>query len=255
MESQPSPGPPFDAQMFLYQFQAEEPEHPEQTPDTGESQETNEKTPGEINEETQPPAPNPTAQLVEAPVQEYYLEPPPQDTFDSRENLLETVRKHSLSKGFATCIAKSRAESIYIGCARGGIPTKNKNLGGISGIPRPGQRTSKRCGCPFQLYARRGKKSDVWKLQIRHSAHNHPPDEHISAHPTARRLSVVQKRQVKHLNAIGVKPKGIVMFLKLEDPSRGMRESLAIARLTSPEQPEGAAPQVMSPRNAVADPL
>ncbi|KAJ6110349.1 hypothetical protein N7486_002584 [Penicillium sp. IBT 16267x] len=183
----------FDTSVFLQQLPAE------QTSNT---------------EETQP-APT---QPEEVP-QEYRLEPPPEGIFESKEKLLDSIRKHALSKGYAISIQKSTKlqTRLYIGCDRGGT---QRVMGPDSPCIRRRHKISRKCGCPFRLYARKmGKDIDTWELTIKHPFHNHPADEDMAAHPAARRLSAEQRRHVKHLDAIGVKPKDIVTFLKLENPS------------------------------------
>ncbi|KAJ5672719.1 hypothetical protein N7507_001846 [Penicillium longicatenatum] len=164
-------------------------------------------------EETQPAS----IQLAEVP-QEHRLEPPAEGVFPSKENLLEHIRKHALSKGYAIAIQKSTKlqTRLYIGCDRGGT---QRVMGPDSPSIRRRQKSSRKCGCPFRLFAKKAKDIDTWDLKIKHPFHNHPADEDMATHPAARRLTPEQRRHVKHLDIIGVKPKDIVTFLRLENPS------------------------------------
>ncbi|KAJ5992627.1 hypothetical protein N7451_008351 [Penicillium sp. IBT 35674x] len=192
-----------------------------------------------------------SAQLEDVP-QEHRLEPPAEGIFLGKEKLLEHIRKHAFSKGYAIAIQKStRLQTrLYIGCDRGGL---QRAMGPDSPCIRRRVKASRKCGCPFKLYAKKANDSDTWELKIKHAFHNHPADEDMTVHPAARRLTPEQRRHVKHLDAIGVKPKDIVTFLKLEQPSalflprdvsnelsklRREKEALALRDQLMPEPPQ-----------------
>lgn len=172
------------------------------------------RSPAEQTSNTGQPA---STQPEDVP-QEHRLEPPAEGTFMSKEKLLDHIRKHAFSKGYAIAIQKStRLQTrLYIGCDRGGL---QRAMGPDSPCIRRRVKASRKCGCPFKLYAKKAKDTDAWELTIKHAFHNHPADEDMTTHPAARRLTPEQRRHVKHLDAIGVKPKEIVTFLKLEQPS------------------------------------
>lgn len=182
----------YDSGIFLPQSPGE------QVPDTGE---THDELP---------------AQPVLEP-REYFPEPPAEGVFQDKEHLLGNLRKHALSQGYAITIQKSNPnKNLYIGCDRGGVP-KDKNS--ASPAVRRRHKMSRKCGCPFQLIGKRMKKATTWELKIRNPIHNHPADQDMLTHPSARRLTAEQRRHIKHLNVIGVKPRDIMSFLKLESPN------------------------------------
>lgn len=173
------------------------------------------QTPAEQTSNTEDQAAS--TQLEDVP-QEHRLEPPAEGIFVGKEKLLDHIRKHAFSKGYAIAIQKSTQlqTRLYIGCDRGGL---QRAMAPDSPCLRRRLKASRKCGCPFKLYAKQAKDTDTWELQIKHAFHNHPADEDMAAHPAVRRLTPEQRRHVKHLDAIGVKPKDIMTFLKLEQPS------------------------------------
>ncbi|KAJ5131918.1 hypothetical protein N7448_006076 [Penicillium atrosanguineum] len=212
----------FDSRLFLLQSP------PEQVRDIGE------------NHVEQP------AQPALEP-KEYFPGPPAEGVFESKGHLLDYLRNHALRQGYAIIIQKSRANrSLYIGCDRGGVP---KDKIGASPEVRRRHKVSRKCGCSFQMYGKWTTKTTTWELKIKTPIHNHPADENMIAHPSARRLTAEQQRHIKHLNVIGVKPRDIMTFLKLENPSallipRDIYNELArLKREPEPTAHEQTAPQ------------
>ncbi|KAJ5647344.1 hypothetical protein N7490_003716 [Penicillium lividum] len=188
--------PPFHPSMFIVQPPAEQ------------------ASDAEDGEESQPEAPS----QPEVESREYFLEPPPEGTYESQEILLASVRKHAVSKGYTITIQRSKPNiSLYIGCDRGGHQRLGAKTLASPGVKRR-HKQSRKCGCPFQVYCKKNYKQTTWDLTIRNPVHNHPAEEDMTVHPSARRLTPEQRRHIKHLDMIGVKPKDILTFLKLESP-------------------------------------
>lgn len=128
---------------------------------------------------------------------------PAEQVFDSRDLLFAYVREHAISQGYAvTTIRSEKDKKIYLGCDRGG--TYHDRVKAPEGAKRRFT-TTRRIGCPFRLY---GKKvsGDKWELQVQNSSHNHPTDDNMIAHPTARRFTGDQLQNIHHMSEIGLKP-------------------------------------------------
>lgn len=81
--------------------------------------------------------------------------------YDSREEMLSTLRNYAVCQGYAiTTIRSNTDRDICIGCDRGGQYTDRINA--PNGAKRR-KTSTKRIGCTFRLYA-----SNSNKTQIRH---------------------------------------------------------------------------------------
>jgi hypothetical protein len=146
------------------------------------------------------------------------MEPPMEQVFDTREQLLASIQQHALSYGYAiTTVRSTRDTNITLGCDRGGV--YHDRIDAPDGAKR--RRTStKRIGCQFRLYA---KKLDTgqWEIQVRNPTHNHKPDDNMIGHSLARRrqLTEDQNYTIKHLSDIGSKPRQIISLLRADQPT------------------------------------
>jgi malonate-semialdehyde dehydrogenase (acetylating)/methylmalonate-semialdehyde dehydrogenase len=90
------------------------------------------------------------------------MEPPTEQVFQTREQLLASVQEHALSYGYAVTIIRSvRDRNVCIGCDRGGV--YKDRIDGEDGAKRR-KTSTRRIGCPFSLYARKLAKSNQWEL-------------------------------------------------------------------------------------------
>lgn len=143
------------------------------------------------------------------------LAPMPNSTFDSREELLEGCKNWSSTQGFATVIARSRVNRLWLKCDRGGTYENRRNL-----VPdqRKRKRTDSRLlGCPFKMIASRSKDSP-WKVHTVVPNHNHGPSDDLSAHPTLRRMTDQQLQKVHDMCDAGKSPAETLEELKASWP-------------------------------------
>ena len=143
------------------------------------------------------------------------LAPMPTSTFNSREELLEGCKNWSSTQGFATVIARSRVNRLWLKCDRGGTYENRRNL-----LPdqRKRRRTDSRLlGCPFKMIASRSKDSP-WKVHTVVPNHNHGPSDDLSAHPTLRRMTDQQLQRVHEMCDAGKSPAETLEELKATWP-------------------------------------
>jgi hypothetical protein len=81
------------------------------------------------------------------------IEPPTEQVFETREQLLASIQQHALTHGYAiTTVLSSRDRNITLSCDRGG-PYYDR----IDALDRAKRRktSTKRISCPFRLYAKK----------------------------------------------------------------------------------------------------
>jgi MULE transposase domain len=143
------------------------------------------------------------------------MEPPTEQIFDSRELLIDSVRQHALSQGYAISITGANANrNVSLGCDRGG--KYHDRINAPEGAKRR-LTTTRRIGCPFKLYGKKILNSEKWELKVRHPSHNHPADNSMIGHPSARKLTEEQLRNVHHMSEVGSKPREILTLIKREN--------------------------------------
>jgi hypothetical protein len=145
------------------------------------------------------------------------MEPPTEQVFETREQLLASIQQHALAHGYAiTTVSSSRDRNITLGCDRGG-----RYHDRIDAPDRAKRRktSTKRISCPFRLYA---KKLDTgqWEIQVRDPIHNHEADDNMIGHLIARRrqFSEDQIQTIQHLSDIGSKPRHIISLIRKQQP-------------------------------------
>jgi hypothetical protein len=146
------------------------------------------------------------------------MEPPMEQVFDTREQLLASIQEHAISYGYAiTIIRSARDRNICLGCDRGGY--YHDRIDAPEGAKRR-KTSTKRIGCPFRLYAKKLDTSQ-WEIQVRDPTHNHEPDDNMIGHSLARRrqLTEDQNNTIKHLSETGSKPQQIISLLRAEQPT------------------------------------
>lgn len=138
--------------------------------------------------------------------------------YDTREELLEAVKKHALSQGYCTAIKSGNpSRNVAIHCVESGEPRwdQKPTIG-----PNPRIKSSKRKGCPFLLYG--SVKKGKWHLQIRNPDHNHPANPPI-VYPQARKFTSNQIDKIQELSDIAIAPRKILQTIRSQSsqPIRG----------------------------------
>ena len=145
------------------------------------------------------------------------MEPPKEQTFDSRELLIASVRQHALSQGYAIVTTGANANrNVSLGCDRGG--TYHDRINALEGANRR-LTTTRRIGCPFKLYGKKIPNSEQWELQVRNPSHNHEAENSMIGHPSARRFTDEQLQNILDLSEVGSKPRDILALIKREYPN------------------------------------
>jgi hypothetical protein len=146
------------------------------------------------------------------------MEPPTEQVFETREQLLASIQQHALAHGYAIAtISSNPGRNITFGCDRGGI--YHNRINAPDGAKRR-KTSTKRIGCLFRLYAKK-LYNGQWEIQVRNPTHNHEPDDNMIGHSLARRrqLTEDQNNTIKHLSDIGSKPRQIISLLRAEQPT------------------------------------
>jgi hypothetical protein len=152
------------------------------------------------------------------------MEPPNEQVFETREQLLTCIQQHALSHGYAiTTISSNPHRNITLGCDRGGI--YHDRIDAPDGAKRR-KTSTKRIGCPFRLYGKR-LANNRWQIQVRNPTHNHQPDDNMIGHSLARRRQLTgdQNNTINHLSEIGSKPRQIISLLRAEQPTTLIKPS------------------------------
>ena len=121
------------------------------------------------------------------------LDPPEEGLFDSKEELIDYCKQHGISQGYAvTKDSGGDSRKVYLKCDRGGTyESQSRGLRSSS---------SRRQGCPFRLYGAVTKQNNGrWQLTVKNSVHNHDASDNMTAHPSARHLSAVQKQAFQQM--------------------------------------------------------
>jgi hypothetical protein len=146
------------------------------------------------------------------------MEPPTEQVFDTREQLLASIQQHALTHGYAiTTISSSRDRNITLGCDRGGVYHDRVNA--PEGAKRR-KTSTKRIDCPFRLYAKKLTASNQWEIQVRNPSHNHEADDNMIAHPIARRRQFTedQIQTIQQLSNTRSTPRHIISLLRKQQP-------------------------------------
>lgn len=118
------------------------------------------------------------------------LEPPPEDQYSSRDELLTAVKGWAATQGNAITIARSDSKKsvVYLKCDKGGKYRNKRQLIDEQKQHRTGSRLS---NCPFSVVGSciRG----IWYLCIGNHHLNHDASNSRAAHPSLRRLNKEQK--------------------------------------------------------------
>ena len=159
-------------------------------------------------------APTPLDAHTDEPIP---LGAPPEQFFDTREQMLASILQYALARGYATVIDRSTGDrQVYIRCDRGRI--FHDSTQAPEGAKRR-KTSTRRIECPFSLYASKRQKTGQWWLRIKNPKHNHDADHHMIAHPAARQLSDDQRKIIRDLSDVGTSPRQIIGVLKKQYPN------------------------------------
>jgi hypothetical protein len=140
--------------------------------------------------------------------------------YDSREELLSTLRDYAVSQGYAITTIRSNADrNICIGCDRGG--QLRDRINAPEGSKRR-RTSSNRVGCTFSVYASKSsaKHSDgKWHIKVSNPNHNHPLEDNMITHAAARSVTLEQRRTIYNLLNEGIPPRNIISVVKKDDPT------------------------------------
>ncbi|KAL7209894.1 hypothetical protein ACSBR1_031462 [Camellia fascicularis] len=120
------------------------------------------------------------------------------EVFKSKKELLGWVRDVGRKNGFVIVI-------------------KTSDYGGAHRTPRIFLACTKKCGCPFELRARKLMADDDWMVDVACGMHNHAPAKHFEEHSFVRRLSEEETSLLVDMSKSMVRPKEILVTLKRKD--------------------------------------
>ncbi|CAG8796036.1 10373_t:CDS:2 [Cetraspora pellucida] len=137
---------------------------------------------------------------------------PPSATYNSADELLQSVQSFANSQGCA--LVKKRTRKNHCG--------KLKNMllhcdwGGTYSTEAQHRQTSSRLiDCPFELYA--SLCDGLWYLEVHNLEHNHERSINMLGHPISRRLTGQQLERVIEMTVSGSGPRKIVSALRQND--------------------------------------
>ncbi|XP_028053365.1 PKS-NRPS hybrid synthetase CHGG_01239-like [Camellia sinensis] len=147
-----------------------------------------------------------------------------EEVFKSKEELLGWVRDVGRKNGFVIVIKTSdyggghRTPRIFLACERSGQYRAHKKLEGDDSSKKIVKITgTKKCGCPFELRARKLMANDDWLVDVACGMHNHAPAKHFEEHSFAGRLSEEETSLLVDISKSMVRPKEILVTLKRKD--------------------------------------
>lgn len=153
-----------------------------------------------------PPRPPPTEPLPP-------LAPPPDNTYNSREGLLEGAKKFAAGHGYALVIERSRENKLWLKCDRGGT---YRNRHHLTEATKKRKAHSRLLACPFRL--RGAVKEGMWSLTTVNGEHNHEASDDMRVHPSLRRLNDQARDRIRGLTEEGASPAKILQVLQEEQP-------------------------------------
>ena len=141
---------------------------------------------------------------------------PPEQEYQSREDLFDAINDWAASRGYAFITGRSTSEksgklTVTYMCDRSCRPP-------ISPQNRQRKTTTRGTGCQFSVLAKQSRDKSGWtlrhRLDAKFSVHNHEPSSYKSAHPTHRKLTEEDQLTLARLSNNGVAPKHIKTYLR-----------------------------------------
>ncbi|XP_028126433.1 uncharacterized protein LOC114323158 [Camellia sinensis] len=146
------------------------------------------------------------------------------EVFKSKEELLGWVRDVGRENGFVIVIKTSdyggshKTPRIFLACERSGQYRAHKKLEGDDSSKKIVKITgTKKCGCLFELRARKLMADDDWMVDVACGIHNHAPAKHFEGHSFVGRLSEEETSLLVDMSKSMVRPKEILVTLKRKD--------------------------------------
>ncbi|KAG5565701.1 hypothetical protein RHGRI_001574 [Rhododendron griersonianum] len=135
--------------------------------------------------------------------------------FQSRDELLDTLREFFSMQGYAISIKNSKMDKyLTIGCDRGGC---YRNKWKVPIEHRQRKTATRLINCPFEIRCKR-REDGFWEVEEKNSSHNHEPSSDMSGHPSCRRLSQEEITTIEDLTKSGVPPRQILSSLRQRNP-------------------------------------
>lgn len=122
------------------------------------------------------------------------MPPSPDETFQTREELVSSAKLHAATHGYALVIRTSRPGKLWLKCDRG---EKYRNCLGLEVNQRKRKTGTRLIGCRMEVIGK--EKNGLWKMYTKDATHNHEPSSDTSAHPSLRRLTKEQIQKVQRM--------------------------------------------------------
>ena len=106
---------------------------------------------------------------------------PPNESYATCEQLLQSVQAWAATQGYAIVIAQSNKNRVTLGCDRGGQYCNRRNLNTETRRQNTGTQLVQ-----YLFQATASQKYREWYLVVRFAAHNHEPFTTVIQHPTLR---------------------------------------------------------------------
>ena len=148
------------------------------------------------------------------------MPPPPDKTFQTREELVNSAKLHAAKHRYALVIKTSRPGKLWLKCDRG---EKYRNCLGLEESQRKRKTGTRPIGCCMEVIGK--EKNGLWEMYTKEATHNHEPSSNTSAHPSLQRLTNEQIQTVQRMTKAGQAPQAIWAVLKQEYPEFNIKMS------------------------------
>jgi hypothetical protein len=149
------------------------------------------------------------------------IEPPPDNTYSSYEDALNSLKTHGKHHGYGFHIYLSRPSNsnfktrYYYRCDKAKQYQSQASVRSTS---------TRKTGCPFKLVIFKMKSeddqptSDQWRLEVTNAEHNHDPSLHPSAHHVYHKRTAAQTETIRAMSDAGTRPMQVLTALQQQDP-------------------------------------
>ncbi|KAG5528254.1 hypothetical protein RHGRI_028999 [Rhododendron griersonianum] len=134
--------------------------------------------------------------------------------FESREELVDTLRQFFAMQGYAISIKTStKGRYITLGYDRGGC---YRNKWHVPMERRQRNTATRLINCPFEIRCKR-LDDGFWVLEVKNGSHNHEPSSDMAGHPSFRCFSKEEIMTIEELTRSGVPPRQILSSFRLRN--------------------------------------
>jgi hypothetical protein len=146
---------------------------------------------------------HPSDQQITYPtVQTIIGEPLPSAEYESHEAVENAYQQHALDKGYGVVkvdtgglkkYSKKKGRKVVFGCDRWGKYDPSKAVKANPEVHESKRRkgtSSRKCNCPFRIFAIEDPVTLKWKAFIKEEHHNHDPSSESTSHPSHRRAGI-----------------------------------------------------------------